>query len=73
MVIFLLKGTNSKLINENIIIKAESIDGNFSENANEKEITYLNVIDKKYLMLKIMILKCMLKKLILIMILQLLN
>ena len=43
---FLLKGTNSKLVNENIIIKAESINGNFSENANEKEITYLEVIDK---------------------------
>ena len=43
---FLLKGKNSKLINENIIIKAEIINGNFSENANEKEITYLEVIDK---------------------------
>ena len=43
---FLLKGTNSKLVNETIIIKAESINGNFSENANEKEITYLEVIDK---------------------------
>ena len=31
MVIFLLKGSNSKLINENIIIKAEKIDGNFSQ------------------------------------------
>ena len=43
---FLLKGINSKLINENIIIKAETINGNFSENSNEKEITYLEVIDK---------------------------
>ena len=43
---FLLKGKNSKLVNENIIIKAESINGNFSENTNEKEITYLEVIDK---------------------------
>ncbi len=43
---FLLKGTNSKLINDNIIIKAETINGNFSEKANEKEITYLEVIDK---------------------------
>ena len=43
---FLLKGTNSKLVNENIIIKAETINGNFSEKANEKEITYLEVIDK---------------------------
>ena len=43
---FLLKGTNSKLVNENIIIKAEKINGNFSEKANQKEITYLEVIDK---------------------------
>ncbi len=43
---FFLNGLNSKLINENIIIKAETINGNFSENANEKEITYLEVIDK---------------------------
>ena len=43
---FFLKGTNSKLVNENIIIKAETINGKFSENANEKEITYLEVIDK---------------------------
>jgi len=43
---FLLKGKNSKLVNENIIIKAETINGNFNENANEKEITYLEVIDK---------------------------
>jgi lipopolysaccharide export system protein LptA len=43
---FFLKGTNSKLVNENIIIKADTINGNFSEKANEKEITYLEVIDK---------------------------
>ena len=43
---FFLKGTNSKLVNENIIIKAEKINGNFSEKANQKEITYLEVIDK---------------------------
>ena len=43
---FLLKGTNSKLVNENIIIKAETINGNFTEEANEKEITNLEVIDK---------------------------
>ena len=43
---FLLKGINSKLVNENIIIKAETINGKFSENNNEKEITYLEVIDK---------------------------
>ena len=43
---FFLKGTNSKLVNDNIIIKGETINGNFSEKANEKEITYLEVIDK---------------------------
>ena len=43
---FLLKGANSKLVNENIIIKAETINGNFLEKASEKEITYLEVIDK---------------------------
>ena len=43
---FFLKGTNSKLVNDNIIIIAEKINGNFSEKANEKEITYLEVIDK---------------------------
>ena len=43
---FFLKGTNSKLVNDNIIIRAEKINGNFSEKANEKEITYLEVIDK---------------------------
>ena len=43
---FLIKGINSKLVNENIIIKAETINGKFSEKANEKEITYLEVIDK---------------------------
>ena len=43
---FLLKGTNSKLVNENIIIKAETINGNFSDKDNEKEITNLEVIDK---------------------------
>ena len=43
---FLLKGTNSKLVNDNTIIKAEKINGKFSEKANEKEITYLEVIDK---------------------------
>ncbi len=43
---FLLKGTNSKLVNENIIIKAEIINGSFTEEANEKEITNLEVIDK---------------------------
>ena len=44
---FSLKGKNSKLINENILIIGESIDGSFSNNKDGKEITYLNVIDEK--------------------------
>ena len=43
---FSLKGENSKLINENIIIKAESIDGIFSNNSGKKQVTLLKVIDK---------------------------
>ena len=44
---FKLEGMNSKLINESILIKAEKIDGIFSNNGDQKEITFLNVIDKK--------------------------
>ena len=44
---FKLEGPNSKLINENIFIKAEKIDGIFSNIGDQKEITFLNVIDKK--------------------------
>ncbi len=44
---FSLKGLNSKLINEGITIKAESIDGNFSDKMGKKEITFLNVYDEK--------------------------
>ena len=44
---FSLKGKNSKLINENILIIGESIDGSFSNNKDTKEITFLNVIDEK--------------------------
>jgi len=43
---FLLMGINSKLINENIIIKSEYINGNFADNGFKKEITYLEVNDK---------------------------
>ena len=43
---FLLKGANSKLVNESIIIEAENIDGNFSDNLDRKEITRLKVNDK---------------------------
>ena len=44
---FLLKGINSKLVNENIIIIAENIDGKFSKNTQNQEITYLEVNDNK--------------------------
>ena len=44
---FKLEGSNSKLINESIFIKAEKIDGVFSNIGEQKEITFLNVIDKK--------------------------
>ena len=44
---FKLEGSNSKLINESIFIKAEKIDGLFSNIGEQKEITFLNVIDKK--------------------------
>ena len=44
---FKLEGPKSKLINESILIKAEKIDGVFSDNGDQKEITFLNVIDKK--------------------------
>tara|TARA_B100000989_G_scaffold298103_2_gene286103 strand:- start:471 stop:1232 length:762 start_codon:yes stop_codon:yes gene_type:complete len=43
---FTLNGLNSKLINENIIIKAESIDGTFLDKVDKKEISFLNVVDK---------------------------
>ena len=44
---FSLKGSNSKLSNENIVIKANSIDGIFADTDNKKEITLLKVIDEK--------------------------
>ena len=44
---FKLEGINSKLINEDIFIKAEKIEGIFSNIGDEREITFLNVIDKK--------------------------
>ena len=43
---FELNGSNSKLINENIIIKAESINGVFTEIGNQKNISLLNVFDE---------------------------
>ncbi len=44
---FLLKGLNSRLINENVIIKAEFINGNFSDKGSKKEITFLEVNDNE--------------------------
>ena len=44
---FKLEGPNSKLINESILIKAEKMDGIFTNIEDQKEITFLNVIDKK--------------------------
>ncbi len=44
---FALNGSNSRLVNENIIIEAESINGVFSNNENQREIISLNVFDKK--------------------------
>ena len=69
---FSLKGENSRLINDSIEIIAKSIDGNFNDITDKKEITFLEVLMKQYLMLKIMRPKCI-KKLISIMIHQLLN
>ena len=42
---FSIKGQNSKLINEEIYIEGESIDGIFSNINNGKEITSLNISD----------------------------
>ena len=44
---FFLQGANSKLINDSILIKAESIKGIFSVINGKKEITFLNVVDKE--------------------------
>ena len=44
---FFLIGMNSKLVNKKIVIKAESIDGIFSKNTDNKEISFLNVFDEK--------------------------
>ena len=42
---FFINGPNSKLVNENIYIEGESIEGIFSNNNDKKQITYLNVVD----------------------------
>ena len=44
---FNLEGSNSKLVNDNILIIAESIDGIFDDLPKEKEIKYLEVNDEK--------------------------
>ena len=44
---FFLKGLNSKLINENILIQAEDIEGSLDINLDPKQINYLKVVDKK--------------------------
>ena len=49
---FSLRGQNSKLVNENIIIKAESIDGNFTKIENENEITFLEISDENISFIK---------------------
>ena len=44
---FSLKGLNSKLVNENILIIAEKINGKFYSKENKKQISFLNVDDEK--------------------------
>ncbi len=44
---FSLKGKGSKLISDDIIIEAESIDGIFTNIDNKKQISLLNVLDEK--------------------------
>ncbi len=44
---FILKGPNSRLINETIFIKGKSIDGIFSNVDGKKQIVLLNVFDDK--------------------------
>ena len=44
---FSLKGANSKLINESILIEAKSIDGIFSSSLDTMKITFLKVFDEE--------------------------
>ena len=44
---FSLKGLNSKLVNEGLTIKAQFIDGNFSDKEDKKDITFLNALDEQ--------------------------
>ena len=70
---FTLEGQNSKLINEDLIIKAQFIDGNFSDKEDIKDITFLNVLDEQMSYVKNNDTEMYAKKLILIMIVQLLS
>ena len=49
---FLIEGQNSSLYTEDIFIKGEYIEGNFSNNNESKEINLLNVLDKKIAYIK---------------------
>ncbi len=44
---FSLRGSNSKLVNEDIIIVAKSINGIFSDIDDKKDITFLDVFDEE--------------------------
>ena len=44
---FFLKGKNSKLNTENIFIKADKINGIFSNETNKQKITFLDVSDNE--------------------------
>ena len=44
---FFLKGKNSKLNSENIFIKADKINGIFSNETNKQKITFLDVSDNE--------------------------
>ena len=44
---FIIKGKNSKLISENIMILGDNIKGKFDNDFDQKEITYLDVNDKE--------------------------
>ena len=44
---FIIKGKNSKLINENILIIGDNIKGSFENDFDQKEIKYLDVDDKE--------------------------
>ena len=49
---FLIEGQNSSLDTEDIFIEGEYIEGNFSNNNENKEINLLNVLDKKIAYIK---------------------